>query len=167
MAGLPSGQTCFAASAGKLISLHRRRGLVVKLAYHASLSRRRSPVRIRSGPPVKVPQLVWGIFTGWSGGLNWRCRFAVGGDANRRFGGARPRAEACFEHGRSGKGRSPLSGRDLIVCVSCTNDGSLVSTERVHRTLLGRARQARSTGIAFAGKEGSSPRSKGVPELFG
>ena len=26
-------------------------GLVVKLAYHASLSRRRSPVRIRSGPP--------------------------------------------------------------------------------------------------------------------
>ncbi len=38
---------------GKLVlyeSLHLQ-GPVVKLAYHASLSRRRSPVRIRSGPP--------------------------------------------------------------------------------------------------------------------
>ena len=35
---------------GEVVSEFRR-GLVVKLAYHASLSRRRSPVRIRSGPP--------------------------------------------------------------------------------------------------------------------
>ncbi len=36
-------------------------------AYHVSLSRRRSPVRIRSSPPEKKPQANWGFFF---------CRFA-------------------------------------------------------------------------------------------
>lgn len=35
-----------------LVQISLGRGLVVKLAYHVSLSRRRSPVRIRSGPPA-------------------------------------------------------------------------------------------------------------------
>ncbi len=41
------------------------RGLVVKLAYHVSLSRRRSPVRIRSGPPryyLLIPLQKWYYF---------------------------------------------------------------------------------------------------------
>jgi hypothetical protein len=45
------GRSC--STEGKLVLYESSllRGLVVKLAYHASLSRRRSPVRIRSGPP--------------------------------------------------------------------------------------------------------------------
>lgn len=42
------------------------RGLVVKLAYHASLSRRRSPVRIRSGPPRNKFTFWWTFFVAMS-----------------------------------------------------------------------------------------------------
>ncbi len=87
--------------------VRKLRGLVVKLAYHVSLSRRRSPVRIRSGPPeikkssVRMAVLFMGEF------MNSRYELAKPGRVPTSHAQKLPHS---FEHGKCTLRKQP-SGR--------------------------------------------------------
>ena len=64
-----------------------------------------SRVRAPLGPPIKIPQIVWGIFVGTLVSLVQRLGSEA--DKSRGFGGARTRTDASIEHATAEESSDP------------------------------------------------------------